>query len=213
MPDVRTNLDRIIRERGDDYVSISKMLGRNAAYIQQFIKRGTPRKLDEDDRRTLARYFEVPEVLLGGSEEFAFLSQSMVMVPRLSLGASAGPGANGDDEIANSKFGFESTWLRKIASDPKAVSMIKVAGDSMEPTLADGDDILVDAADNVERVRDGIYVLRVEDALLVKRLAVNPIDRRFVIRSDNSAYPDWNDVDPAQVKIIGRVIWAGHKVH
>lgn len=64
--DVRTRLDRLIRESGEDYSSISRMLGRNAAYIQQFIKRGTPRRLSEDDRRTLAGYFQVSEEQLGG---------------------------------------------------------------------------------------------------------------------------------------------------
>ena len=46
--DIRAELDALIRARGDDYASLSRMLGRNAAYIQQFIKRGVPRKLDED---------------------------------------------------------------------------------------------------------------------------------------------------------------------
>ncbi len=59
--DARANLDRLIRERGENYGAVSRLLGRNAAYIQQFVKRGTPRKLDEEDRRLLARYFEVDE--------------------------------------------------------------------------------------------------------------------------------------------------------
>ena len=53
--DPRANLDRLIRERGEDYVGLSRLLGRNAAYVQQYIKRGTPRRLAEDDRRLLAR--------------------------------------------------------------------------------------------------------------------------------------------------------------
>jgi len=64
--DARLNLEQLIRERGDDYASLSRLLGRNSAYVQQFIKRGVPRKLDEDDRRILADYFGVAEELLGG---------------------------------------------------------------------------------------------------------------------------------------------------
>ena len=63
----RQALDVLIRQRGEDYSSLSRLLGRNAAYIQQFIKRGTPKKLSEDDRRTLARYFGVDERELGGA--------------------------------------------------------------------------------------------------------------------------------------------------
>jgi phage repressor protein C with HTH and peptisase S24 domain len=82
----------------------------------------------------------------------------------------------------------------------------------MQPTLIDGDDILVDQGDAAERLRDGIYVLRVDDALLVKRLARNPANGRISIRSDNPAYPSWEDCDPADMAVIGRVIWAGRRL-
>jgi len=64
--DVRSGLDALIRESGEDYSSVSRLLGRNSAYIQQFIKRGTPRRLSEEDRRKLAAFFRVPEQRLGG---------------------------------------------------------------------------------------------------------------------------------------------------
>ncbi len=57
--DQRAALERLIRERREDYAGLSRLLGRNAAYVQQFIKRGVPRKLDPDDLRLLARYFGV----------------------------------------------------------------------------------------------------------------------------------------------------------
>jgi phage repressor protein C with HTH and peptisase S24 domain len=82
----------------------------------------------------------------------------------------------------------------------------------MEPTLGDGDDILVDRSDGGDRVRDGIYVLRFDDALNVKRIAMNPEGRRFTVRSDNPAYPSWPDCDPARIDIIGRVVWVGRRV-
>ena len=60
-PDVRAALDRLIADNRDDYAGLSKMLGRNPAYVQQFIKRGSPRKLDDEDRKTLACFFGVDE--------------------------------------------------------------------------------------------------------------------------------------------------------
>jgi len=47
MEHVREELDRLILKGGYGYASISRLLGRNPAYVQQFIKRGSPRKLDE----------------------------------------------------------------------------------------------------------------------------------------------------------------------
>src|SRR3546814_17130380 len=66
MEHVREELDRLIQQRRLGYSSISRMIGRNSSYIQQFIKRGSPRKLDDDDRRTLASFFGVDEQVLGG---------------------------------------------------------------------------------------------------------------------------------------------------
>jgi phage repressor protein C with HTH and peptisase S24 domain len=55
-------------------------------------------------------------------------------------------------------------------------------------------------------------VLRVEDSLLVKRLAIHPLGRRVTVQSDNPAYPDWPDCGLEDVHCIGRVVWAGRKI-
>ena len=212
---VRETLEKLIRARGEDYASLSRLIGRNPAYIQQFIRRGVPRKLDEDDRRTLARYLGVEEAVLGapvGAAAPSSARQQMVVVPRLSVGASAGPGALSDDETETGAIAFDPLWLRRLGARPGSLSMIAVQGESMVPTLNDGDEILVDQSDGAERIRDGIYVLRFDDALLVKRLALNPATRRLNIRSDNPAYPDWEDCNPADVHVIGRVVWVGRRL-
>ena len=82
----------------------------------------------------------------------------------------------------------------------------------MAPTLNAGDDILVDPGDCAERLRDGIYVLRADEALVVKRLALHPQGRRVTVQSDNPAYPDWPDCSLSDIHCIGRVIWSGRKV-
>ncbi len=64
--DPRVVLERLCTERGEDFAGLSRMLGRNPAYIQQFVRRGVPKRLGEAERRKLARYFSIPESLLGG---------------------------------------------------------------------------------------------------------------------------------------------------
>jgi len=208
----RAVLARLIEAQGADYSHLSRMLGRNAAYIQQYIKRGTPRRLAEEDRRLLARYFGVAEALLGGPDAAEPAGGALLRVPRLDVGASAGAGALPGEEQAAGHMAFDPAWLRRVAGDPKRLSLIRVAGDSMVPTLADGDEILVDRGDAAERLRDGIYVLRIEDALVVKRVAPHPAGRTIAIRSDNDAYPSWPDCDPASVEIVGRVVWVGRRL-
>jgi hypothetical protein len=225
--DVRATLDRLIADRGDHYGALSRLIGRNPAYIQQYIKRGTPRKLDEEDRRTLARYFGVDETMLGGGRDrnggaapfpapMAASARTgrgnMVPVPRLALGASAGAGSLDEDERAAGAVGFDRTWLRSLGTQAEMLSIIKVDGESMAPTLGDGDDIMVDRSDGAERLRDGIYVLRLDGVLMVKRIALGPLRGRFSVLSDNPHYPGWPDVDPALVEIVGRVVWTGRRL-
>ncbi len=214
---VREFLDRLIRERGKSYGEISKLLGRNAAYIQQFVKRGTPRRLDERDRGILARYFGVDEAQLGGPLRASGGGkgrgrQGMIVVPRLTLGASAGAGSLDEDEDVAGVLAFDPRWLRDLGSRPERLSMIRVDGESMMPTLGDGDEILVDGGDSAVRLREGIYVLRMNDVLMVKRIAPAPRAGHFSIRSDNPLYPDWDEVNAADFAIVGRVVWAGRRI-
>lgn len=66
--DVRSRLRLLTDERGDSLASLSRLIGRNAAYLQQFVARGTPDKLDEDDRLMLARHFNIDERELGARD-------------------------------------------------------------------------------------------------------------------------------------------------
>jgi hypothetical protein len=211
--DPRTALQRLIDERREDYAGLSRLIGRNAAYIQQYVKRGTPKRLAEEDRRLLARYFGVPEALLGGPGAAPpDKREARVVVPMLDLRASAGPGALPGNEQPRSHLAFDGAWLGRMARDPKQLSIIRVDGDSMFPTLTDGDDILVDRGDAADRLRDGIYVLRMEGALMVKRLAPSPAGGRLSVRSDNVAYPSWDNCNPDDIDVVGRVIWVGRRL-
>jgi phage repressor protein C with HTH and peptisase S24 domain len=210
--DPRAVLERLCAERGEDFAGLSRMLGRNPAYIQQFVRRGVPRKLGESERRKLARYFSVRESLLGGPADEEPIG-GLVPVRRSPVRASAGPGAIPYDEAGRPYFAFDENWLKGLTASPAArLSLIRVEGDSMAPTLNPGDDILVDLGDSEDRLRDGIYVLRADDALVVKRLALHPSGRRITVQSDNPAYPAWPDCDIADIACIGRVIWAGRKL-
>lgn len=211
MDNVRLALDAAIRARGEDYASLSRLIGRNPAYIQQFIRRGSPRRLAEQDRQRLAAYLGIEEAVLGGPAS-PVLTPDLVRVPQLAVAASAGAGALDPAEQKAVHFGFDARWLRDLSATPDRVSMISVMGDSMTPTLNQGDDILVDRGDAAERLRDGIYVLRLDGALLVKRLSLHPVTRRISIRSDNLAYPAWEAARVDDLAIIGRVIWVGRRI-
>jgi len=207
--DPRARLLALSAERGVSLSQLSALVGRNSSYLQQFVRKGSPRKLEEVDRRTLARFLGVDESELGAPEEKSFTAVGKVLrgdwvdVPRLALGASAGPGTTAAEEQPIGAFRFSSRWLRGEGFDPAMLSAIVVAGDSMEPTLRDGDEILVDRSPRP--LRDGIHVVRVDDALLVKRIDTGR-PGVMVLISDNPAYRSL-ELPPADVQVIGRVVW------
>src|SRR3954454_18231006 len=94
--DPRAALAALIEARGEDYAGLSRLIGRNSAYIQQFIKRGTPRRLAEQDRRRLAAYFGVEESLLGGPEPLDTEESELVRVRPVVLGRADRGGAAGE---------------------------------------------------------------------------------------------------------------------
>jgi phage repressor protein C with HTH and peptisase S24 domain len=213
MNDARLMLERLCAERGEDFAGLSRMLGRNPAYIQQFVRRGVPKRLKEEERRKLARYFSISETLLGGPPDDEAGPNGLLSVKRHPVSVSAGPGAVVNEELGKPYFAFDERWLKALTpTSPSNLSIVRVEGDSMSPTLNAGDEILVDLGDCMERLRDGIYVLRIDDAVVVKRLALNPLGRRVTVQSDNPAYPDWPDCGLDDINCIGRVIWAGRKV-
>ena len=208
-PEHRAALDRLIRDNGDDYVTLSRLIGRNAAYVQQYIKRGSPKRLPERERQILARYFGVDERVLGAPDTLR--GAGLRLVPKLAVGASAGGGALTDVEALAGKVGFDESWLRQMGLDPAGLSLIRVVGDSMQPTLNDGDDIMVDSAAALRAPKKGIHVLRLDGTLMVKRLLPGK-GGRLSILSDNRAYPAIEDVAAAEVTVIGRVVWVGRKL-
>jgi phage repressor protein C with HTH and peptisase S24 domain len=202
--DTRERLSALAQERGVSLAALSRMLGRNASYLQQYITKGSPRKLEEADRRKLAQFFEVPEAELGGPEEISYADGGeWAEIPRRPIDVSAGPGAHATQEMPFDAFRFSRRWLREQGLEPGNLSALRVAGDSMEPLLRDGDEVLVD--ERPRPFRDGIYVVRLDDRLLVKRVASQG-QGRYSLLSQNLAYPPIG-VAGEDIEIIGRVVW------
>jgi phage repressor protein C with HTH and peptisase S24 domain len=208
--DTRAFLEKLIADNGDDYAGLSKLIGRNPAYIQQYIKRGSPKNLPEKDRGILARYFGVDERLLGAPDDQGPFS-AMRLIPQLAVEASAGAGSIDSSDLLAGKVGFDPKWLKKLTNDPASLSLISVTGDSMLPTLCDGDDIMVDGSAATAPLRDGIHVIRMDDQLMVKRVIRGP-GGTLSILSDNPAWPNWENLNSSDVLIIGRVVWAGRRL-
>ncbi len=204
---VRKTLEQLILKSGDGYAALSRLIGRNPAYIQQYLRRGVPRRLSEDDRQRLARHFGVSETQLG-----ARAPATHTLAPDSAVHRSVEIGWLGCTEAGTPGLLLDAGLLQRVARgrhDWLAAHLVQ--GDSMAPTLLDGDHVLVDTADR-QPLSDGLYAIESESRAVLKRLSINPATQLVAILSDNASYPSFPDCDPAQIRVIGRVVWLGRRL-
>jgi phage repressor protein C with HTH and peptisase S24 domain len=200
MVDARSMLAELAVGTGTSLAWLSRALGRNDAYLQQFVKRGTPRRLDEEDRRWLAAYFGVDESALGGTAR----DPGMVAVRRIDADAHAGAGGLVEDDRNGGEERIDPRVVARLGVSPATLTMITAHGSSMEPLIHDGDALFVDTADRRLSSRAGIFVIRLDDALLVKRVA--RVGLEVQVTSDNPTTPVIAPLRADRVAVIGRVV-------
>ena len=122
------------------------------------------------------------------------------------LASAAGGGAVVYDERVTGRIKFRRAWLARHGLVARNCRVIKVIGESMEPTLADGCSILVNHAGRQRRVGH-IYVVRTEDGLIVKR-AGKDLSGVWQLVSDNPDKLRWPNLPwPEAAEVIGAVRW------
>ena len=68
---IRAKVERLAQDRGFDLSTLSRLIGRNPAYMQQFVRRGTPRRLPEEERLRLAMALDIDERELGARDPWS----------------------------------------------------------------------------------------------------------------------------------------------
>jgi phage repressor protein C with HTH and peptisase S24 domain len=137
-----------------------------------------------------------------------------VFVPLYDVSSATGQGAFVNAEPTTEALAFRREWLRsRIAASPRDLSLLNVRGDSMEPTLRDGDVIMINRADTA--VGEGIYVFFLDGWLFVKRLQLRGVEIWMV--SENKAAGSGAPLEnfgefEEPSRIIGRVVWVGRRL-
>jgi phage repressor protein C with HTH and peptisase S24 domain len=133
-----------------------------------------------------------------------------VLVPRYDVRVSAGHGTLVHSDQVVDHLAFKRDWVvDRLRVRPDALALVQVVGDSMEPTLSDGDLALVHLAE--QRLKDGAaYVIEVGGELRVKRIA-RRLDGSVLVKSDNPRYGDEEVSEEAaeHLRVLGQVIWHG----
>lgn len=139
--------------------------------------------------------------------DYSLFDRCTQLIPMTNLSLSAGHGVEwGSGEYTGELMPIPKDIYRRFKSYDLAGARVK--GDSMEPTLKDGEPVVY-AMGAIEG--DGIYVISILDELFVKRLSRNILDQTVTIISDNTLYPPVvYSVDREGLEILGKVVFWLH---
>ena len=231
---VRLTVLQLIQDRGSDLKNASNAIGRNPAYLHQFVYRGTPRILSEQDRDALAAHLgcrsaelrhttppprkprskPAPRKEVLRPSALASPPEGYMAVPEIDVRAAAGQGAvnEGFEETKEMWFFADPVIRHEFRARPADLRMIAIDGDSMEPLLASGDRILIDVGQRIP-VPPGIFVIWDGMGLVAKRIEHAPHSEppQVIIKSVNPEY-DTYERAAAEVHVIGRVVWAARRL-
>jgi len=134
--------------------------------------------------------------------------ETMLTVYQYDFKASAGFGSLVVSENPVAQFKISLDWLTRQGIRENNLCVVEVQGDSMEPTLEEGDLMLVAMSNDKSSFKDGINVIRINGEMYVKRLQKDFVSDAIEVKSDNKEYetkviaPDFN----GDFEIIGRLL-------
>lgn len=139
-------------------------------------------------------------------------NSDLVFAPMFDVQASAGMGSDVVAEGVEDYFAFNKSFLsRQLNVSGDELVFVTISGDSMLPTLHDGDRVLVDMSQKLVN-HEGLYLLQSESGLMAKRLSDHQGSLRVV--SDNPEFENRTieasarDANP----IAGKIVWCARIV-
>lgn len=129
-------------------------------------------------------------------------------VPKVLARPSGGGGSLETNGSVDDNYAFRLDWLNR-KGNPQSMKLMSVTGESMAPKIEDGDHVLVDESQTT--LYDGrIYVIRIDQEIVVKRIAKEP--GKILLVSDNpEAEPRRIEIDLSDESLdwepVGRVLY------
>ena len=213
---LQSRLDQVLRKFGS-VADLARQIGVSDNAIYKWLSgRGQPSvtnlvalaKVSKVSIEWLATGHEVTGAQRGTKRAAAVESGDFAYLARYDVGAGGAIALRSEQVV--DYLAFKSEWVRaRLNTEPRNLLLIEMLGDAMTPTLDESDLLLVDLSEPHFR-HDGIYVLKREDDLEVRRLQRRP-DGSLNVICDNTAYPA-SVVAKDSLHVIGRVIWVGGRL-
>ena len=211
----RGNLRQALWKNGTSLAEASLAIGRNKAYLQQYLARGMPRVLSFQDSEALGELLgcdpaELRHDALPAPKPWTGPKRRRTAgasVAEVEVEAAGGAGAWNDDFVhEKARWRLPEGMIRHEGdATPEALRILKVRGNSMEPELREGDRIVVDTARTVPAPGE-LFVLWDGTGLVVKRVEALTADGRLRLASAHPDYPPYER--PAdEVHVVGKVLW------
>lgn len=210
--------DRVVRALDEKLISATELAKRaNVSYsVIVNLKR---RESSSTSGENAIRILEVLDGIEGnngdGSGNPEDTSDGSALVRVYDIQAAAGNGFIPDAyEAVVDLLAFPQRYLSDITkTSPEHLAIIGVVGSSMQPTLNHGDVVMVDMT-KTDIDFDGMFVVRIGEALKVKRVSYGAKRRSIIVRSDNPnklQFPDEEYFQGDDIQVVGRVAWVGAK--
>lgn len=149
-------------------------------------------------------------VIVGSKNGEVADPKEYVMIPRYDVRGSCGEGIDVNEVTIVDGMPMPVSWLRaQNLPEAHLLAVIEASGDSMQPTIEDGQTLIVNTVD-IEPKSTKIYLICIDGKLFIKRLIYTP--RGWIMRSDNpnkDNYPDFVIESESfdSIDIQGRVVW------
>ena len=201
---------------------VAEMAGVNRSFVYDIL-RGRSTRPGIDRLADVARVLKVDRDWLihgigaieGPSPFVEHPDDAFIAIAHASVRPAMGGGAvvTEDGNTPGRAYHFRHSWIRdKLKASPSQLRMMHVGGDSMVPTLQDGDAVLVDMTRQLPNP-PGIFVLDDGMGLVAKRLEHIPNSDPSSVRviSDNAHYPAYERT-AEEIRIIGRIRWFAREI-
>ena len=154
---------------------------------------------------------EPPNYDMPAHGDFAHNGEEYVLIRRSDLSVSAGNGLVPVEGPGDERLAFSRSWLLRNQINSDLAVLVRVKGDSMAPTIADGATVLIHVIENAVK-REGVYAFTRDGACYIKRLIPAGLSETgrptaIVILADNPAYPpeSLSGHQLNELRVIGRV--------